>query len=472
MTKNLHQEFIIHPVGQGLFYSGKITYKNQTKFRMVFDCGSLTGGACQEEVKLYRDSAFLAEKQIDLLAISHFDADHVNQIGSLLAGGIKVKKLVMPFLTFEERLFLVLRYLHESSGATDNDFYLSIVIDPIGTLGDSLDGDSEVFLIEGNPNGPNDSDENNDNFNESGRPDFEGRFEFDFAKSKNQISTDEEGFKTSSGVKIFKVDDTEIGTVSSGYLKLMDFLFYKRKINGDDAGFYAEVARLFYKLYGIDPKLPVDKLLEAIVEQIKKIKSAPKIQDIFEEAKKTKAITGIKLKDLNTTALCMLHRNLRGILKLSSFAEEDRYWYHRRFHEVYTIHKFSAASRIETQSIGPHYWIKDIGSNYRFIFPNVLLTSDTFLLDRKQVDPFIVHFQKYWDDFWLFQIPHHGSENNSDDILHSFITNVQHCFINYGVGNRDGHPSPSVIHNLVTTGNSSKLLPVNQFIGLRFALLI
>lgn len=114
----LKQEFIIHPVGQGLFYSGKISHENKIKFRMVFDCGSNTAGACQEEIEIYRDSDFLEEKVLDLLVVSHFDKDHVNQIENLLKGGIKVKKLVMPFLTFEERLFLVLKcsvYHPESS---------------------------------------------------------------------------------------------------------------------------------------------------------------------------------------------------------------------------------------------------------------------------------------------------------------------------------------------------------------------
>ncbi|HKO78231.1 MAG TPA: hypothetical protein VJU52_13525, partial [Flavobacterium sp.] len=108
---SFNQEFTIHPVGQGLFYSGKITHNTEVKFRMVFDCGSLTKGAGQDEVDIYRDADFLGKKVLDLLVISHFDRDHVYHIGRLLADGIKVKKLVMPFITFSERLFLVARYI-------------------------------------------------------------------------------------------------------------------------------------------------------------------------------------------------------------------------------------------------------------------------------------------------------------------------------------------------------------------------
>ena len=152
---SFNQEFTIHPVGQGLFYSGKITHNSEVKFRMVFDCGSLTSGAGQEEVELYRDADFLDKKVIDLLVISHFDRDHVYHIGKLLADGIKVKKLVMPFITFSERLFLVARYIDLNDGFNpDDDFFIRFVIDPLETINENLDGDSEIFLIENGPDEP------------------------------------------------------------------------------------------------------------------------------------------------------------------------------------------------------------------------------------------------------------------------------------------------------------------------------
>ena len=107
---------------------------------------------------------------------------------------------------------------------------------------------------------------------------------------------------------------------------------------------------------------------------------------------------------------------------------------------------------------------------YNFIYPNVLLTSDSFLLTEAQVSEFMNHYRNHWDDYWLFQIPHHGSEKNSNGILHSLIPKKATNFINYGIGNRDDHPCSNVINSLVTTGNSVKLISINQFTGIRFNL--
>ena len=139
------------------------------------------------------------------------------------------------------------------------------------------------------------------------------------------------------------------------------------------------------------------------------------------------------------------------------------------------IQKYISAdgSRIETQNFFnrypfPHYY--DDSPTNNFIYPNVLLTSDSFLLTEAQVSEFMNHYRNHWDDYWLFQIPHHGSEKNSNGILHSLIPKKATNFINYGIGNRDDHPSSKVINSLVTTGNSVKLISINQFTGIRFNL--
>jgi beta-lactamase superfamily II metal-dependent hydrolase len=92
------QTFTIHPVGQGLFYSLTFEESNRTNFRMVVDCGSLSPHACQPEIQSYRDKDFISANTLDLLIITHFDADHVNHISSLLTGGIIIRKLIMPFV--------------------------------------------------------------------------------------------------------------------------------------------------------------------------------------------------------------------------------------------------------------------------------------------------------------------------------------------------------------------------------------
>lgn len=461
----LKQEFIIHPVGQGLFYSGKISHENKIKFRMVFDCGSNTAGACQEEIEIYRDSDFLEEKVLDLLVVSHFDKDHVNQIENLPKGGIKVKKLVMPFLTFEERLFLVLKCLDSKKILPEDDFYVRFAVDPLGTIDGNFDGDSEVFLIDSGPDEPTDSDGSPKSENDGSK----GRFKFDIP-GKKEIKTDEDILVLNSKVKSFKVEYSETGILSGRYLQLMEFIFYRKQVASDEKALYDEIANLFCKEFKIDLSLEKQAFLNATIEAIKKIKAAPRIKNIFREAKDKTGISAANLINLNTTALCLLHRNLPGILQLSTDPDRDsQLSFYNHNSVAYTIHKF-VSSRLETPMLSPYHWhFRYYEREYPLIFPNVLLTSDAFLLKKDDLDKFLKHYESYWDDFWLFQIPHHGSEKSSNDALYSHITEVHSCFINYGIGRAD-HPSPSVIRSLVTTGNSSKIIPVNETLGLRFLL--
>jgi len=482
---SFNQEFTIHPVGQGLFYSGKITHNNQVKFRMVFDCGSITAGAGQEEVELYRDADFLGKKVLDLLVISHFDQDHVNHIGKLLADGIKVKKLVMPFISFSERLFLVAKFIDLNDGFNpDDDFFLRFVIDPLGAMNENLDGDSEIFLIENGSDGPipltkngsfesQESESNNNN---------EERFGFSF---DNKEPFTEHSLTTKSELKIFKIKDSEKGNIiSSNYINLMEFLFYRRTVGKDEEKFYDKVKELFFEKFSIDPNIDEVNHLDEIISEVKKINSGTKIKKIFTKAKNIKdfeKFKDVKITDLNTTALSLLHKNINGLFYFLGFDNETiinhpyRIFNPFQRNGVIHIQKYisSDGSRVETQNFFnsfpfPYYYNENTSNN--FIYPNVLLTSDSFLLTQTQVSEFMNHYRNHWNDYWLFQIPHHGSEKNSNGILHSVIPKKVTNFINYGIGNRDNHPSSSVINSLVATGNSVKLISINQFSGIRFNL--
>lgn len=80
-----------HGVGQGLFCSG-IT----DDFRWIYDCGSLDTGLLKESIKQIGG-------EVDMLAISHFHEDHVNGIPELIRNGIKIKLVLIPYLSPEER---------------------------------------------------------------------------------------------------------------------------------------------------------------------------------------------------------------------------------------------------------------------------------------------------------------------------------------------------------------------------------
>lgn len=476
------QQFTIHPVGQGLFYSGEIYHQNKVKFRMVFDCGSIPGGEGQKEVSLYRDKDYLDTKILDLLVISHFDKDHVNHLGKLLKDGIKVIKIVMPFVSLAERLFLVLRHLDVNSGfkSENDEFYVNFVIDPIGTLNENIDDRSEIFIIDGEPNDPIPPNENYKEESSSGEEG--GRFIFDFdEKDKNEFLSSEFIISNPNG-KIKKINHSNTGKLKSNSSTiLMEFLFYKRKIGRGEIEFFEKVKELFFKKFEINEGLEKESLLVILTKTIKGITSATKIKKIFQDSENQVGLeqkpTHFDIQNMNTTALCLLHRNLIGILTLTGRSFNDFEDYRRlmvsSFAEIKIIQKFISNSpqRRETHNYYyPKRFIFQPQSKNSLKYPNLILTSDCFLLTEDQVAEFMNHYQHYWLDFWLFQIPHHGSEKSSNKLLFANIPSETFNFVNYGIENKNSHPSPILINDLIATGNSAKLFDVNQFTGLKFGL--
>ena len=111
-------------VGQGLFSSGRIQMGDAPAFHWVYDCGSasknhqnLLSKAIVSMDKLYSTNI------IDLMAISHFDEDHINGVNQLLKNKT-VRYWLLPYYPLEQRL--IIAYLKNiSSEDALFEFYLS-----------------------------------------------------------------------------------------------------------------------------------------------------------------------------------------------------------------------------------------------------------------------------------------------------------------------------------------------------------
>lgn len=93
-----------YPVGQGGFYSESFKAENNN-FNVVYDCGSISRG-----VDKVISNSFDKNEDIDILFISHFDSDHVNKINILKNSVGKIKTVIMPLLSEEDKDFLLLVY--------------------------------------------------------------------------------------------------------------------------------------------------------------------------------------------------------------------------------------------------------------------------------------------------------------------------------------------------------------------------
>ncbi len=100
-----------HPVGQGAFYSERHLV-NEAQFNIVYDCGSSSASNYIDKVI---KTSFNRDDCIDILFISHFDADHVNKISLLLKNVRHIKKVVYPLLTFNEKELLKVFYSDKNS---------------------------------------------------------------------------------------------------------------------------------------------------------------------------------------------------------------------------------------------------------------------------------------------------------------------------------------------------------------------
>jgi hypothetical protein len=94
------------PVGHGGFHTGTLG-TDRPFFRWVYDCGSWTKrAALHSRVDAFEQRCRLDESQnanIDLLFISHFDADHISGLGILLGHSgsprLNVHTAVIPYLS-------------------------------------------------------------------------------------------------------------------------------------------------------------------------------------------------------------------------------------------------------------------------------------------------------------------------------------------------------------------------------------
>ncbi len=491
--RSFRQKFTVHSVGQGLFYSGKVEIHlngQENIFRFIYDCGSLTTNAGEEEVDRYRIEDFREESDhLGLLVISHFDADHVNHIKRLLAAKRKVDNLVMPFMDFADRFFLVLRFLENNNGkGSDDDFgTIRLILDPLGELGPHLDGEggTTVYLITSDPDTPAGGEEGQSSGSDLTHDSPETAFGFKNEDVKIEAS-DKLTFNLQLPIavndqKLRKVKDSVTGDLhfkGMDFLQLMEFVFYSREASGDEKAFYKTVFDEFCKEYNIainDPQV-VDKLVDAL----RTIKGATQIKAYYRKAKKLHPnvkISGRDILNMNTTALCMLHKNLPVVFNIfSDQRDADDYKFgfdsHRfekiggnvfRTHESFIWHWLRYRRRLYRSPFSLH-WYPEV------ILPNVLLTSDAYLKTPDEVDNFLKKYQNYLKQYWLLQIPHHGSSNNADRMLFTRIPYHVSKFINYGTRHRFEkrykHPDTELIAELIASGHGHDVIAVTEHVGL------
>lgn len=104
-------ERYIYPVGHGGFHGEKIG----NNFYFIFDCGSKK----KETIEKAIDRYYQGIDDIDLLVISHFHDDHYKGLKNLITKK-EVKKIMIPFLSEEEKVNAMLESVLRFEGNDDN----------------------------------------------------------------------------------------------------------------------------------------------------------------------------------------------------------------------------------------------------------------------------------------------------------------------------------------------------------------
>ena len=422
----LETRFTLNPVGQGLFYDGRIG-----NLGFVYDCGTSSEKTHLDQAidQFARGSSARQMKKeskasLSLLVVSHFHSDHISGLDRLL-NLATFDYVVLPYLSPTERLVLALETLDE------DPWYYECLGDPIQYLSDlaleTLDedpwyyeclGDPIQYLSDRNPGGKL-------LLITSGKPGEDGDSPYDRETNpSNEPALDDESIRLpndkDSEKEIAKGDPDWLGRLPlkvkshSGYVVVRDhwvFRFFNSK-----AG--PVLLRKFEGLvrgeFGLKPEdtLTGELVKKAIADKRRRLALKKYYKAAFGK------------KELNATTLLMFHGPISTV---------------RGNHAEFFID-----ARFPSHS-GPSCLVRKDGAP-----AGNFLTGDAEVKDTwKEI---YRHFDREFPRMARILLPHHGSENNWTDNLIRATKGRPTFLVSAGIRNKYGHPDAGVVEEVIRTG--------------------
>lgn len=394
---HLASSFKFHPVGFGLFTSGKIG-----NFRFVYDCGSKSKTCVNNCV----ESEFpeLERIRLDLLSISHFHFDHISGLKKLLESVEKIDTIILPYYTPRERLIYILALINNSGDFIPNGWEFDFLKDPVGYLITNFNERiGEIILIKGGNDYLEDNTKQNNTLDKD-IPDIElENLEIDFDELED--SDENQQIKEDEGIESSKVYVKKYGSVklrTSNSIPIWQFVFYYPPLT-EKAILYFNQILAKAKLNSINAKSDLD----AIVNDV----SFDRI------AKKTK----MHGKDINNTSLTLYHSPLCKH-ELFAWSLLACMFNNSPFH----IHYFIP---INYSSAKGFFYSGDIDFNiYHLVLDN--------------------YYNRLLDQICVFQVPHHGSIENWRPSISNRNQGALHIVSSKLSNNRRLHPNPKILHSI------------------------
>ncbi len=373
---------IIHPVGQGAFFTEEIILDDFT-YTMVYDCGSSSHKKLlKNEIK----RRFKKNQVINVLFISHFHHDHINGL-ALLLDYCKVENVYIPQVSdtviqimsqiahhdgeveFEEFLSSPQRFVRSRSQASN-----LIIVDPM-----DLPYDDEDFY---NENQWNDRREQ----------------EIQFSREKIDVTVPDTGDQPSGAAR-----DTSAYTNKTIW-NYMPINIENKVLKNTITKFLEEkninLNNINYKELLI--------LKEAFNQSVSNTYSL-----VVYSGSDDYAEYGAWRTSEDNELLSLLKNNLRYLRR------DCCLFYCLTSKELARIHDFTTTCNPSCLYLG------DANLNYKPLRKHLLACR-------------VIH------DLFSLQVPHHGSNDSFNGKIINFLKNLRVCFVSYGTNNNYGHPSYQV----------------------------
>lgn len=387
-----------HPIGQGGFFSECHMIGLQKKFVIVYDCGvahNRSSADCVVENKL------LDGVEIDILFLSHFDYDHVCKLKVLSSHVRKIKNVVMPLLSKDERFRLT--NLFRASGFN----LLKLINSPEKFFGST----TRVFRVA--PGDPRDVDS-------------------DDPREEEAVSLDSTSPAKSlrSGAKI---------SVSNGAgMSSYDWVFipYNYESVTNLGLLEAELIKkgISPHLIKTDPKYTLDKSIverKVIKEVYNRLPGGINLNSMLVYSGPESCTSRLKL--IGNIQDCMAYNP--PWLKCYFGSEDQNY----RFWGDYLSNEY------DQQDLDCIY---SCSSEYKFQSPGCIYTGD---VDFNQVDiPYV--FREVWGQVGTLQIAHHGAAPCFNDSILKYQKLICPIAVGTKFHKKYGHPAKSVIASILKNG--------------------
>lgn len=394
-NKRFWVELTYNNVGQGLFYSGRID-----NFNFIYDCGSENRRHMLSVIRDFKRQKLKGSK-VDLLILSHLHDDHVSGLNALFENGTLIDTVVLPYLSPVERLMVSLE-----SPAPPSWMY-SFWTDPVSYL--LSRGTTRVVLIGGHEANPP------EDIPVRGEPaeDTERKFNFD------ETLDDDEDLKN----EVVRHERRLI----RGHLENRKLLAKNHSKNLIAKGFW--LFRFFNSSVPSPNLKAFEDCVRSIVPEDEQIISA--IENKMQRRRLKNQCYRKLQGDFNNTSLTVYHAPIDPAkIQILRFPCNVGYFPNPAY-----CFRFPNKFRTCLHNVFGHFLLGDIDLKRKWL----------------EVD---THYRGYLSKVTLALVPHHGSDRNwNKAILDKTMSNC--CWVtSAGIFNKHGHPSSTVLQDVVSRGGS------------------